>query len=119
MTENKQHNYEPGDFTYFYCVAYKTYYVYMITCNLFICKLYSQLSVSYMNLAIVHVQFFLKKIMNDLLLKNKANHVIEQKYQASNNLDLKISKLHNASNAYEVSVKVQYIHLDSKLLATI
>ena len=45
--------------------------------------------------------------------------MIEQKYQASNNLDLKISKLHNASNAYEVSVKVQYIHLDSKLLATI
>ena len=79
-----------------------------------------------MNLAIVHVQIFLKKKMQDLLLKNKANnvkntanHVIEQKYQASNNLDLKISKLHNASNAYEVSVKVQYIHLDSKLLATI
>ena len=70
-----------------------------------------------MNLAIVHVQIFLKKIMQDLLLKNKANHVtnkanhvIEQKYQASNTLDCKISKSHNASNAYEVSVKVQYIN---------
>ena len=95
----------------------------MITSNLFICKLYSQLSVSYMNLAIVHVQTFLKKIiMQDVLLKNKANnvknkanHVIEQKYQPSNTLDFKISKSHNASNAYEVSVKVQYIHQDSKL----
>ena len=55
--------------------------------------------------------------MQDLLLKNKANHVtnkanhvIEQKYQASNTLDCKISKSHNASNAYEVSVKVQYIN---------
>ena len=118
MLKIKEQNYELGDFTYFYCVAYKTYYVYMITCNLFICKLYSQLSVSYMNLAIVHVQTFLKKIiMQDVLLKNnadnvrnKANHVIEQKYQPSNTLDFKISKSHNASNAYEVSVKVQYIH---------
>ena len=55
--------------------------------------------------------------MHDLLLinkanhvTNKANHVIEQKYQASNTLDFKISELHNAPNAYEVSVKVQYIH---------
>ena len=63
-----------------------------------------------MNLAIVHVQVFLKKIMQDLLLKNKANHVIEQKYQASNTLDFKISKSHNALSSYEVSVKVQYIH---------
>ena len=60
---------------------------------------------------------FFKERMQDLLLKNKANnvtnkanHVIEQKYQASNTLDFKISKLHNAPNAYEVSVKVQYIH---------
>ena len=117
MLKIKEQNYELVDFTYFYCVAYKTYYVYMITCNLFICKLYSQLSVSYMNLAIVHVQIFLKKIMQDLLLKNKANHVknkanhvIEQKYQPSNTLDFKISKSHNTSNAYEVSVKVQYIN---------
>ena len=50
--------------------------------------------------------------MQDLLLKNKANHVtnkanhvIEQKYQPSNTLDFKISKSHNAPNAYEVSVK--------------
>ena len=71
-----------------------------------------------MNLAIVHVQTYLKKIiMQDVLLKNKANHVtnkanhvIEQKYQPSNTLDLKISKSHNTSNSYEVRVKVQYIH---------
>jgi hypothetical protein len=79
-----------------------------------------------MNLTIVHVQNFLKKIMQDVLLKNKANnvknkanHVIEQKYQPSNTLDFKISKSHNASNAYEVSVKVQYIqYTQSPLIRT-
>ena len=44
--------------------------------------------------------------MHELLLKNKANHVIEQKYQESNTLNLKISKpQNNFNNTYEVSVK--------------